>query len=279
MNDQLTDIRPSPIAGHWYDSDPKTLSASIDEYLNMAVLPQLNGHVVGVIAPHAGHVYSGHVAGYAFSAMRGLTPELVIILSPYHNHTPHPLLVTAHEAYATPLGCLEVDRSAVKELQSLLGFKIETVTNDREHSLEIELPFLQRIFQHNYKLLPIMVRGDSHRIAYHLGKALGKLMLKKNAVLVASTDLSHFFDQRTASILDHEMLRRFEMLDSHAIFDAEARQQGFACGHAAVAAMVEAAKEAGANKVQTVKYATSGDISKDFNSVVGYAAAVVLKQI
>ena len=124
-----------------------------------------------------------------------------------------------------------------------------------------------------------MVRAQSPRIAKRLGEALANILKDKNALIVASTDLSHFHDQKTANILDHEMLKRFESFDPDSIFDAERTEKGFACGHAAVASMLWAAKSLGADKVQILKYATSGDITGDQNSVVGYGAAVVLKQI
>ena len=275
----MLDTRPSPIAGRWYEANPKTLAASIDSYLNNAQLPELNGEVIAVIAPHAGHTYSGHVAGYAFAALRGIQPDLVVILSPYHNYSPHPFLVTAHQAYATPLGEIEVDRSALAELQTELGLPITAITKDQEHSLEIELPFLQRVLKNEFKLLPIMVRAESPMIAKKFGDALANMLRNKKAIIVASTDLSHFYDSKTAAMLDHEMLKRFESLDPDSIFEAEQTEKGFACGHAAVASMLWAAKSLGADKVQTLKYATSGDITGDHTSVVGYGAAIVLKKI
>ncbi|NOT04909.1 MAG: AmmeMemoRadiSam system protein B [Anaerolineales bacterium] len=275
----MLDIRPSPIAGTWYEANPKALAATVDSYLNNAQLPELNGRVIAIIAPHAGHTYSGHVAGYAFAALRGLQPELVVILAPYHNYSPHHLLVAAHEAYATPLGELEIDQAALAELQADLELPITAIANDREHSLEIELPFLQRALKNEFKLLPIMVRAQSSRIAKRLGDALANVLKNKNALIVASTDLSHFHDSKTANILDREMLKRFESFDPDSVFDAEHTEKGFACGHAAVASMLWTAKSLGAEKVQTLKYATSGDITGDHTSVVGYGAAVVLKKI
>ena len=275
----MLDTRPSPIAGRWYEANPKTLAASIDSYLNNALLPELKGEVIAVIAPHAGHIYSGQVAGYAFATLREIQPDLVVILSPYHNYSPHPFLVTAHQAYATPLGEIEVDRSALAELKTELGLPITAITKDQEHSLEIELPFLQRALINEFKLLPIMVRAESPKIAKKFGDALANVHKNKNALIVASTDLSHFHDSRTAAILDHEMLKRFESFYPDSIVEAEQTEKGFACGHAAVASMLWAAKSLGADKVQTLKYATSGDITGDHTSVVGYGAAVVLKQI
>lgn len=275
----MTNIRPSPIAGTWYESNPKKLAAQIDSYLKNAHLPELNGEVIAVIAPHAGHRYSGEVAAYAFKTLEGMNPELVVILSPYHNYSPHPLLVTAHDAYATPLGNIDVDHNALAELKSNLDIPITSIAQDREHSLEIELPFLQRVLKNKFKLLPIMLRAQEPAIAQKLGDALAKLLKNKNAVIAASTDLSHFYDSRAANILDHEMLRRFESLDPDSIFRAEQTAKGFACGHAAVAAMVWAARALGADQVKILKYATSGDVTGDHTSVVGYGAAVVLKKI
>jgi AmmeMemoRadiSam system protein B len=180
-----------------------------------------------------------------------------------------------------PLGNILVDKTALSELdvqlKSELGFGLTYVARDREHSLEIELPFLQRIFQSEWKLLPVMVRAQDPRLSQGLGDALAKVLRGKNFALVASTDLSHFYQKNTADRLDAEMLRRFESLDPASIFEAERTGRGFACGHAAVAAVLWAALELGANKVQVLHHATSGDVTGDNSSVVGYGAAAVLK--
>ena len=272
------DLRPSPIAGTWYPANPKSLSASIDEYLINVNLPEIHGQVIGVIAPHAGYRYSGAVAAYAFATLRGLTPDLVVVLSPFHNYHTHPLLTTKHQAYSTPLGIIEVDQTALSELQDHLNIPITPISNDKEHSLEIELPFLQRVLKNDFKLLPIMIRAQEEFVAQQLGEALAQTLKDKNALLVASTDLSHFYEQQTANQLDREMLQRFTTLKPSSIFEAERLGKGFACGHAAVAAVEWAAQGLGANHVQVLKHATSGDVTGDHSSVVGYGAAVILKQ-
>ncbi len=274
----MLDLRPSPIAGTWYPANPKSLAASIDGFYAEVNLPEINGQVLGIIAPHAGHRYSGAVAAHAFATLCGLQPELVVILSPFHQYDPRPLLTSKHQAYATPLGHIEIDSATLAELQSHLQIPITPITNEPEHAIEIELPFLQRIFTHPFKLLPIMIRAQEEHAAKQLGKALSYVLQNKNAILVASTDLSHFYDQATAKILDHEMLKRFESFKPESIFEAEQTGKGFACGHAAVAAVEWAAQALGANKVQLLKHATSGDITGDTKSVVGYGAAVILKQ-
>ena len=272
------DLRPSPIAGQWYEGNPKSLAHNVDVYLARAKLPDLDGNIVALIAPHAGHYYSGAVAAYAFALLRDLTPDLVVILSPYHGLAPYLLITTKHQAYSTPLGNIEVDKETLAELQANLDMPITPIANDKEHSLEIELPFLQRVLKNDFKLLPIMTRAQKPDTAQKLGYALAQILKNKNALIVASTDLSHFYDQQTAKVLDSEMLKRFESFDPSSIFEAEHTGKGFACGHAAVASMLWAARELGANKVQILKYATSGDITGDQSSVVGYGAGVVLKE-
>ncbi|MBM3151327.1 MAG: AmmeMemoRadiSam system protein B [Chloroflexi bacterium] len=275
------DLRPSPISGAWYESHPQALAAGIDSYLDQAELPELHGRVVAVIAPHAGHYYSGAVAGYAFAAVRGASPEVVAVISPMHHPYPAALLTARHDAYATPLGGVRIDKTLLAaldgHLKPALGFGVTPVPNDPEHSLEIELPFLQRALAGHFTLLPVMVRAQEPEISQALGEALAACLRDKQALLVASTDLSHFFDQETACLLDAEMLRRIESFAPESLFVAERTGRGFACGHAAVAAVLWAARSLGADTVKVLRHATSGDVSGDYRRVVGYGAAAVLK--
>jgi AmmeMemoRadiSam system protein B len=274
-------LRPSPIAGLWYEGDPKVLIRNLDEYLNRAHLPELHGEVLGVIAPHAGHRYSGPVAGYAFAALRGRTPDLVAVLSPFHNFHNAPLLTAAHDAYATPLGAIPIDRAAVDALDEALkpelGFGLTRIANDPEHSLEIELPFLQRALASKWKLLPVMVRAQEAQVSRSLGKAIARVLQGRNAVLVASTDLSHYYNQQTALALDRAMLAQIESFDPEGAFDTERSSKGFACGLGALTAVLWAARELGADKVEVLRHATSGDVTGDYAAVVGYGAAAILK--
>jgi len=277
----ISNVRPSPIAGTWYEGNPNNLQHKIDAYLAKAELPDLPGDVLAVIAPHAGHRYSGAIAGYAFAALRNRTPDLVVVISPMHQPYTQPLITSSHEAYSTPLGMIPIDNTVVADLDAALHtdlkFGLARVSHDLEHSLEIELPFLQRALASDFRLLPVMVRAQEPRISQGLGKALAKVLCNKNYVLVASTDLSHFYDQDTAKKLDAEMLRQIEAFSPEGIFEAERSGKGFACGHAAVAAVLWAAGELGANIVKVLNYATSGDITGDYSSVVGYGAAAVLR--
>lgn len=280
----VLDARPSPIAGRWYEGDAKALAQSVDEFLGSAKLPELDGEVVGVIAPHAGHIYSGAVAGYAFAALRPLSPSLVAVIAPMHHPYHDPLITTSHDAYRTPLGDIPVDRDALNELdvvlKSELGFGLSAVPRDPEHSLEIELPFLQRALKSGrsgWKLLPVMVRAQDPRVSQGLGRALAQVLRNKSFALVASTDLSHFYNQNTALKYDRAMLSEIESFSPEGAFDLERAGKGFACGLGAVTAVLWASQELGANRVKVLRHATSGDVTGDYSSVVGYGAAVILK--
>jgi AmmeMemoRadiSam system protein B len=277
----ITPVRPSPIAGMWYEGNPKALALAVDQYLDRAELPELSGEIVGLIAPHAGHRYSGGVAGYAFATVRGRNYDLVAVLSPMHQAYYEPVLTTAHAAYATPLGEVPVDQQAVADLDAGLRERLNEgltrVAFDQEHSLEIELPFLQRALAPGFKLLPVMVRAQSPKVARQLGEVLAVLLRDRNALIVASTDLSHFYPQEQANAFDDEMLRRVEAFSPQEVFEAEVEEKGYACGLGALAAALWAGKDLGADSVKILRHATSGDVTGDYSSVVGYGAAVILK--
>lgn len=282
------EVRPSPIAGQWYPADPRRLAAQVDQYMDAARLPELSGEIVAVMAPHAGHLYSGPVAGYAFAALRGLRPDLVVVVSPMHYPYDEPLLTTAHAAYATPLGTIPVQRLALQTLDEYLrqslGYGLTAVAHDPEHSLEIELPFLQRALAGPFELLPVMMREQDEKTARGLGQALARLILEspemvgKSALLVASTDLSHFYPQPVANQLDREVLRQVEAFDPAGVIRVEEEGKGFACGRGALAAVLWAARELGADRAQVLRHATSGDVTGDYDRVVGYGAAVFTRQ-
>jgi AmmeMemoRadiSam system protein B len=274
-------IRPSPIAGRWYSNNPQQLATEIDGYINSAKLPEITGQIVGVMAPHAGYVYSGPTAGYAFAALRGKQPEIIAVISPSHEPYRETILTTSYQAFLTPLGEIPVDLEALNKLDLKLkervGFGLERIENDREHSLEIELPFLQRIIETEFILLPIMVWDTRHEVIQALGEILAEIISDRSSVLVASTDLSHYKPVKVAEIFDHEMLRQVENFDPQGVLQTEEQGRGFACGRGALAAVMWATKALGANKAQLLHYATSGDAFGDYNNVVGYGAAAFIR--
>ncbi|MGH2522225.1 MAG: AmmeMemoRadiSam system protein B [Anaerolineales bacterium] len=298
------DLRPSPIAGRWYPSQAPALAAAVDQYLSAAQVDLPAGEVVGLLAPHAGHVYSGPVAAYAFRAVRNLPVDVVAILCPSHFHDDAPLLTSGHAAYATPLGEIEIDREAIDRLREEIihnlqeqataalpgsaaeitlaqiqkeGLLVE-IRRDREHAIEIELPFLQRTLAPGFTLIPIMLREQSGPIAHALGLALAKVLHGRRALVIASSDLSHYYPAPIAKRLDAEMLRHVDAFDPAGVLAAQAAEQGLACGYGAIAATLWATRELGATQARVLKHATSGDVSGDDDQVVGYGAAVIWKE-
>lgn len=272
------DVRPSPIAGAWYPNDPARLRQTLDRYLADVRVELPPGDIVGIVAPHAGLSYSGPVAAWAFACLHDQHPDLVVIVGPMHRPAPAPLLTTAHEAYATPLGDAPVDHAAIQHLDAALrerlGFGLTPVREDPEHSLEIELPFLQHVLG-SFHLLPVMIRDQRPETAAALGQALVDALADQRVLLVASSDLSHFYPQTAAAQFDRELLRRVEAFDADGVLAAEHEGAGFACGSMAIAAMLWAARRLGADRASVLRYATSGDVTGDYSSVVGYGAAAI----
>jgi AmmeMemoRadiSam system protein B len=265
-------VRPSPLAGRWYPAQPAQLAQNIDRYLDDAPPPDVPGRVIGLLAPHAGHYYSGPVAACAYKAARDLAVDVVAVLGPSHYPYAAPLLTTGHDAYETPLGTVPVDRSALSAFTARVP--THAVQRDSEHAIEIELPFLQRTLQPGFALLPLALIDQSLDAAQAIGRALAEVLADRRTLLVASSDLSHFYPQPTAHTLDHTLLDAVEAFDPAAVIEAEHQGTGFACGRGALAAVMIAARLLGADAAQVVGYATSGDTTGDMSQVVGYGAAL-----
>jgi MEMO1 family protein len=278
----MASIRPSPIAGSWYPRQAERLAQSVDQFLAQAQIAIPQGRIIGLVAPHAGHTYSGSVAAHGFRCVEGLKPDHIAIISPLHMMHPGQVLTSAHDAYSTPLGQVEIDARLVeifeRELLQHGSLRLERIARDPEHAIEIELPFLQRIFHHAFTLLPIMLRDQSPRTTRAVGQALSGALSGRQALLIASSDLSHFYPDPIARKFDDEMLARLEAFDPQAVLAAEEEGAGFACGRGAIAAVLSAAQLLGADEVQVLRYANSGDVTGDRSSVVGYASAVIYQR-
>jgi hypothetical protein len=275
----MSDLRPSPIAGTWYPGDRERLRQSVDQQLQAADVDPPAGEIIGLIAPHAGHRYSGQVAAYAFRCLEGASFDVVAVLSPLHQPYPGQVVTSEHAAYGTPLGEVQVDHELLEELQSRLGGEpaLTRVRDDQEHSVEIELPFLQRVLSQPFKLLPLMLRDQSPALCERLGGALAALLADREALLIASSDLSHFYPASTAHRLDRRILDRIEAFDPQGVLAAEREGVGFACGRGAVATVLWASRALGATHARVLRYAHSGDVTGDLHAVVGYAAGVLYR--
>ena len=279
MKQSFSAVRPSPIAGSWYPGNATVLRSEVSRYLDSARLPALPGPVLGVISPHAGYHYSGPTAGYAYRAVQGQSYDLVVVASPLHDYLPYPFLTSAHQSYATPLGEIEVETDLLQQLNEKLqkrnGEHLTAIANDHEHSLEIQLPFLQTALSQPFRLLPLMVREQNPAALQEMGEVLAEIVAGQHLLLVASTDLSHFYPEEEANLLDATMMAQFAAFSPQGVLQAEASQTGFACGSGAVAVILWAAKALGGKQVTLLHHSTSGKTSGDHERVVGYGAAAI----
>jgi MEMO1 family protein len=280
MMNTIKSVRPSPIAGTWYSANPSQLRKTVQGYIDDAVNPDLPGEVIALVAPHAGYIYSGGVAGHAFKTINGRHFDYVCVLSPMHQYFSQPLLTSAHTAYRTPLGEIPLAADKLALINDLLlekmGLGLTPISHDQEHSLEIELPFLQAALEGDFTLVPIMMRDQSRQVAKALGEVLANV-LTDNCLLVASSDLSHFYTETQANKLDHRVLSALLDFSPEGLFDLKAQGQGQACGLAPIAATLWSAAGLGATDVTLLKYETSAATTGDASSVVGYGAAAITR--
>jgi AmmeMemoRadiSam system protein B len=272
---EISPVRPSPIAGSWYPGNRDNLLDDIRSYVEAASPPQVEGKVYGLIAPHAGYFYSGATAGYAYRCIQRQSFDVCAVFSPLHDYQPYDLLTSAHESYATPLGEIPVANEILKEIDNNLDESLQYIAYDREHSLEIQLPFLQTVLASPFKLVPIMVRTHEPEILRETARIIAAALGGRNALVVASTDLSHFYPLHAANAYDKVMTTKFSHFDPTGVLEAEARNEGFACGAGAVALALWTTQFMGAKRVTLLHHSTSADASGDTSSVVGYAAAAI----
>ncbi len=281
LMDKHTDIRPSPLAGRWYPAQPKKLAASVDSYIRAASIQEIKGQILALVSPHAGHLYSGPVAGYAFKSIAGLEPDLIVILSPFHQYHPGAILTSGHQAYQTPLGDVPIDRQSLdfvkQSLQEKAGLELSEIRNDSEHAVEILLPFIQRTIKNELKLLPLMLRQQDAELMGILGGILAELIQTRKALLIASTDLSHFHTAGEAREMDQAIIQGIQSLDPEALYQSQKEGAGSACGLGALAAVIRAVTSGGRANAQVLNYAHSGNITGDNNSVVGYTSVVITR--
>lgn len=274
----ISEVRPSPIAGTWYTANPVRLGAEMDGFIQKTQPPEIKGKIFGMVVPHAGHRYSGATAGIAYHIILGHAYPLVIILSPSHTYYPAELLSSAHLFYATPLGKIPIHREALKLLQQGLkkeGAELALVAEDEEHSIEIQLPFLQRALKGEFSILPVMMRSQSEKTVRQLSAALTAVNNKYDSLVIASSDLSHFYPVKVADALDDTMLKKIEECSPEGVLEVEQDGSGSACGAGPIAVLLTLAKQAGATWVKILQHSTSADITGDTSSVVGYGSAVI----
>lgn len=271
---ETADVRPAQFADdQWYPSGSAQLRALIDGLLAEAPFLDL-GRPLGLIAPHAGIRFSGAVAAQAYRQLQGHTYDVVMVISPVHRVPVGPFAVTAYTHYSTPLGRLPLAEDLVQTLADTVP--IRRLRRDDEHSLEIQLPFLQRRLG-EFPLLPIMMGDQSREAAQALVSALLPLIVERRPLVVASSDLSHFHDYDTASAVDHRLVDAVGAYDAEAVMRLLERGQAEACGGGPIYAAMLLAQGLGADTARVLKYANSGDVWRDRSSVVGYLSAMLYR--
>lgn len=267
-------VRKPVIAGTWYPGQPGALRQMIAEFFSKVDVAPVPGQLVGLISPHAGYIYSGQVAAYAYKQLEGREVDVVAVVYPSHRIYIEGYAVTAAAYYETPLGQIPIEQGILSVLDEKLPLVF--LRQDQEHSLEIQLPFLQYVLG-NFKLVPIMMGDHSLPRCRELASALAEALEGHKAVLVASSDLSHFYSYRTALSLDEVVLKYVRDYDPEGLAQALASGKAEACGGGPIITVMLATKELGANQARVLKYANSGDVTGDLSSVVGYMAAAFYK--
>lgn len=267
-------VRKPVCAGSWYDNRPETLSRQLDTYLLQANANAPTERIVGLIAPHAGYVYSGWIAAHAYRLVHGKGYKTVIIIGPSHRHGFRGCSIYLKGGYETPFGIAQIDETLAAEISKASGFKFIPKAHADEHSVEMQVPFVQKVLP-EAKIVPIVMGAPSKKTVTSLAEAFTKTLGGKKALIVASTDLSHFFSKTKANTVDAETLALIESMDADTILEKMGRQENIMCGGGPVATILLYAKKVGDSKVQTLKYADSSQVGGDESRVVGYMAAAI----
>ncbi len=270
-------IRRSPIAGTWYPSEPERLEQEILDMLDVPGTVEVAGELVALISPHAGLRYSGPVAAAGYRLLRRSAFDTAVLIGPSHFVHFQGASVYARGAFETPLGRIPIDEElaeAVRESDSRVRFLIEA--HDREHCLEMQLPFLQ-VLAPQTAIVPIIMGDQQPANVDLVAKAVAAAVSEssKKVLLIASSDLSHYKSAGVASSMDGEVSRLVARFDADALMELFERDHEHACGGGPIVAVLKAARALGATRARVLRYGDSGDVTGDKDQVVGYLSAAV----
>jgi hypothetical protein len=283
----MVKVRRPTQAGAFYEGTPDPLKQQIEkcftDKLGPGKLPEVAKtypkHVIGLICPHAGYMYSGPVAAHAYYALAvDGKPDVVVLLGPNHTGVGSGLAVMNEGVWRTPLGDVEVDReTANKIVRESRIIDIDDSAHRDEHSIEVQLPFLQYLYNSTFKIVPICFLMQDVSSAREVGQAVAKALVDKKAVIIASSDMTHYEPQESAERKDKKALEAIEAMDEVRFQSTIETYNITACGHGPIAALITAAKILGGTEARLLCYETSGDVTGDRSSVVGYAAVCFMK--
>lgn len=265
-------VRPPAVAGRFYPQNPKVLLADVESYLSPRQHPVT---ALGCVVPHAGYMYSGHVAGAVFARLE--IPSRIILLCPNHTGAGHPVSMMSEGAWETPLGAVAIDSELAATLKQEFPLLTEDAAAHRsEHAAEVELPFLQACRPH-FSFVPIALGTGQFDVLQALGEAIASVLeaQSERVLIIASSDMNHYESDKITRVKDHKAIERILALDARGLFDVVMKEDISMCGFGPAVAMLTASVQMGATKAELVRYATSGDVSGDRNMVVGYAGVMV----
>lgn len=272
-------VRKPMIAGTWYPADPVRLRADIEGYLSGARVDTLDGTVIGVISPHAGYVYSGKVAAHAYKAAQGKDFDAVILIGPSHRASFRGASLYDGKGYETPLGIASVDRALAEKIAAYSDGMV-SLTSDHilpENSLEIQVPFLQVVFD-RVPFVPILMGTQDMGTCRAVADAIIRAVGDGRILVIASTDLSHYHSYDSAVAMDSAALEYVVKMDAEGFLRGVESGRYEACGAGPAAVTILVATALGADSAKILAYMNSGDITGDRNGVVGYAVAVLYKK-
>jgi AmmeMemoRadiSam system protein B len=272
----MAHVRRAAVAGTWYPDDPARLIAELDGHLALAG-PDVDTAPRAIVAPHAGLKYSGPVAAYAYKAARLSHADVIVLVGPSHFVPFTGVSIWPRGEWQTPLGEIRVDEDLADAIQEASNVVVEMETaHGREHSLEMQLPFLAHLMP-RAAIVPMVMGRQTAATVFALGEALATAIgaSGKTVLLVASSDLSHYEDARVAARLDGVVIDRIEALDAGGLMRELEREPRHACGGGPMVSVIDAATRLGASSARVLRYADSGDVTGDKSSVVGYTAAAI----
>ena len=275
------EVRTPAVSGTFYPDDQKELKSLIHNCFTHPIGPGKmppagsDQKIYGVICPHAGFVYSGPVACHSFYSISSSTSKLAIITGPNHYGIGQSIASMIDASWKTPLGLMEVDSESALELRNGLDIlELDSFSHSKEHSIEVQVPMLQETFSHEMKILPVSLINQEQKTAVKVGSAIAKIAQKKDALLIGSSDFTHYEENEFAHRQDLALIDPILKLDVDEFYKILKERHVTACGFGAIASTMIACKELGATEGKLLKYATSGDVSGDKSSVVGYASII-----
>jgi AmmeMemoRadiSam system protein B len=270
-------IRESIAAGSFYPGDPDALRRQINKFLDNTELSKIED-IKSIVCPHAGYIYSGQVAAYSYRQISGKKFDSVFIIAPSHSEYFDFVSIFNGDAYRTPLGLAYVDKERSKILADKSScIELSEHGHRDEHSLEVQLPFLQVLFD-DIKIVPIVIGQQNNRNIKELGNTIGNLFKNDNILIIASTDLSHYYQYNIAVSIDRKTENLINNFDPENLMLEFLRNNVEMCGGGPVISAMIASKILGANSSKVLNYKNSGDVTGDRNAVVGYLSAVFYKK-